>query len=116
MALGGSAALRGFVNWGGPRPAIQWKLYSGPGTVTFGDSTQTNTTVTCSAPGAYTLMLSAADGVHAVAYDAVVVTVFQAIPLTLTRAGSNVTLSWSGGSPAYVVERSGEFRRSRGAR
>ena len=52
-------------------------------------------------------MLSADDGVHAVAYDAVVVTVGQDIILTCNRAGTNLDLSWGGGSPPYVVERRG---------
>ena len=63
-------------------PVIQWKLYSGPGTVTFGNATQTNTTATFSAPGIYTLELSADDGVHAVAYDVAVITVSNVINLS----------------------------------
>jgi hypothetical protein len=50
-------------------------------------------------------MLSAADGVHAVAYDAVVITVSPVILLTIARAGTNVNLTWTGGSPPFVVER-----------
>ena len=81
-----------------------WKLYSGPSPVTFGDASQTNTTATFGAPGTYTLMLSADDGIHAVAYDAVVVTVGQGIALTIAGTDTNLNLSWSGGSPPYVVE------------
>ena len=65
----------------------------------------TNTTATFAAPGVYTLLLSASNGVHAVAYDAVVVSVSQAIIMTATRSGSNLNLSWSGGTPPFVVER-----------
>ncbi len=54
---------------------VRWRLYSGPGEVTFGDASNPSTTVSFSAPGTYTLMLSADDGVHAVAYDAVVISV-----------------------------------------
>ncbi len=54
---------------------VQWKLYSGPAPVVFANAAAAATTATFSAPGSYTLMLSAADGVHAVAYDATVVTV-----------------------------------------
>jgi hypothetical protein len=60
-----------------------------------------------SAPGTYTLELSADDGVHAVAYDAVVITVINGIHVTLTPAGTNVNLSWTGGSPPYVVQWAG---------
>lgn len=99
------AQLQGFVNFSGAPPMIQWKLYSGPGTVTFGDATRTNTTASFSAPGVYTLMLSADDGVHAVAYDAVVVTVTPAITVMIARAGTNLNLTWTGGAPPFVVER-----------
>ena len=44
--------------------------HSGPGTATFTDSTKANTTVSFDAPGAYTLMLSADDGVHTVTLTA----------------------------------------------
>ena len=71
----GTTTLDGVVNDPAHNAAIKWKLYSGPGGVTFGDSTQANTTATFSSSGTYTLMLSADDGVHAVAYDAVVITV-----------------------------------------
>ena len=98
--------LQGVVTFSNPPPAIQWKLYSGPGTVTFGNAAQTNTTATFNAPGIYTLMLSADDGVHAVAYDAVVITVASGILLNATPAGTNLNLSWSGGVAPFVVERS----------
>ncbi len=49
-------------------------VFRGPGTATFGDASQTNTTATFTAAGVYTLELSADDGVHAVAYNAVVIT------------------------------------------
>ncbi|MGZ5022726.1 MAG: hypothetical protein ACXWAX_09080, partial [Chthoniobacterales bacterium] len=45
------------------------------------------------APGTYTLMLSAADGVHAVAYDAVVV---QSVPaVTAARSGNDFVISFA---------------------
>ena len=47
---------------------------------------QTNTTAIFNAPGVYTLMLSADNGVHAVAYDAVVITVPPVITLAFTAA------------------------------
>jgi hypothetical protein len=54
----------------------------------------------------YTLMLSAADGVHAVAYDAVKVNVVQGLLLAISNLGTNLNLSWTGGAPPYVIERS----------
>lgn len=97
--------LQGAVSFSNT-PTIQWKLYSGPGTVTFGNASQTNTTANFSATGIYTLMLSANDGVHAVAYDAVVVNVVQGITVVAAPAGASLNLSWSGGLPPFVVERS----------
>ncbi|HTY86854.1 MAG TPA: hypothetical protein VMB80_05260, partial [Candidatus Acidoferrum sp.] len=107
VPFGQAAALMGFVSFSNSAPVIQWRLYSGPGTVTFGNATQTNTTATFSAPGIYTLELSADDGIHAVAYDAAVMTVANGISMTAMRSGMNLNLSWTGGTPPFVVERAG---------
>ncbi|HWH68502.1 MAG TPA: hypothetical protein VNT26_03915 [Candidatus Sulfotelmatobacter sp.] len=105
-APGAACPLQGFVQFTGAAPAIQWKLYSGPGTVSFANAAQTNTTATFSQSGAYTLLLSADDSLHAVAYDAIVVTVSQSITLTVARTGTNLSLKWTGGSAPYVLEQS----------
>jgi hypothetical protein len=104
VPVGVPVPLPGTVAFSNPPPTIQWKQYSGPGTVTFGNAALTNTTATFSAPGVYTLELSAADGVHAVAYDAAVYTATGAINLFITPAGTNVTLSWTGGTAPFVVQ------------
>ena len=97
--------LQGFVSYNQSVMAIQWKRYSGPTNLTFANAALTNTTVTFNAPGTFTLMLSADDGVHAVAYDAVVITVVPPpISLTIARAGTNVNLNWTGGTAPFVVE------------
>jgi hypothetical protein len=103
--VGVPAALSGAVTFSNTPPAILWKLYSGPGPVAFGNSNQPNTTATFSAPGVYTLMLSADDSVHAVAYDAVVVTVGQGMIVTALRSGPSLSLTWTGGTPPFVIER-----------
>jgi hypothetical protein len=105
VSLGQPVQLQGAVAFSNPPPTNQWKLYSGPAAVTFGNAAQTNTTAGFSAPGVYTLLLSADDGVHAVAYDAMRVTVAQAITIAIARAGTNLNLSWTGSSPPFVVER-----------
>ena len=105
LPLGNPAALQGSAVCPSPS-VVQWKLYSGPGVATFSNPTQTNSGVNFSAPGTYTLMLSVDDNIHAVAYDAMTVTVTQAITLSIARAGTNVTLSWIGGDPPYTLERS----------
>jgi hypothetical protein len=104
--VGVPVALSGTVTFSNTPPAIRWKLYSGPGNVTFGNSNQPATTASFSAPGEYTLLLSASNGVHAVAYDAVVFSVAQAIVAAVRRSGTNLNLSWTGGAPPFVVERS----------
>jgi hypothetical protein len=99
--------LQGVVAFSNSPPVIQWRLYSGPGTVTFANAALTNTTANFSAPGIYTLELSADDGVHAVGYDAVVITVTNTIIVSIARAGTNMNLNWSGGVAPYVVQRTG---------
>src|SRR5208282_4220626 len=107
VPVGVPVQLQGVVVFSNTPPVIQWQKYSGPGTVTFGNAAQTNTTATFSAPGVYTLELSAADGVHAVAYDAAVFTVTNVINLSIALAGKNVNLSWTGGTAPFVVQETG---------
>ena len=106
VPVGVPVQLQGFVSYANTVPAISWKLYSGPANVSFGNPAQTNTTTTFNTPGIYKLMLSASDGVHAVAYAAVTFTATQSLRLAAAPLGTNVNLSWTGGSPPYVVERS----------
>jgi hypothetical protein len=95
--------LQGFVS--SPTPTTnRWTLYSGPTNLAFVNASLTNTTVTFNTNGVYTLMLSASNSVHAVAYDAVVITVAQTLKLAIARAGTNVNLSWTGSAPSFVVE------------
>jgi hypothetical protein len=103
-SVGQPVPLQGVVAFSNSTPVILWKYYSGPGTVTFGNAALTNTSATFSAPGTYTLELSANDGVHAVAYDAVVITVAKGINLSIALSGTNVAVSWTGGSPPYVLQ------------
>ncbi len=108
--VGAPLELRGFVNYSHSAPlTIQWQRYSGPTNVAFAHASQTNTTATFTAPGAYTLKLSASNGIHAVAYDAVVVNITPAISVTIAKSGSSVNLTWSGGGPPFVVERATAF-------
>lgn len=87
---------------------VGWKQYSGPGIATFADATQAQTTVTVSEPGIYTLMLSAADSVHAVAYDAVVIR--SVPPVDLGRNGNDLAVRFATSSGQhYRVEQSSSF-------
>jgi len=74
IPFGATALLQGNVSATLPT-AIQWKVYSGPGTVSFGNAAQPATTAAFSLPGTYTLMLSADDSIHAVSYDATTINV-----------------------------------------
>jgi hypothetical protein len=65
--------------------------------------------VVFSAPGVYTLELSADDSIHAVTYAAVNIMVSPGIWMTATRAGTNVNLTWTGGSPPYIVQQASSF-------
>jgi hypothetical protein len=103
---GMAVQLQGSVAYTGTAPAILWSAYSGPGTVTFANPALTNTTATFSAPGVYLLRLSADDGIHAVAYDAVTITVSTGILLSLAPSGTNLSLSWIGGVPPFTVQES----------
>jgi hypothetical protein len=78
IPFGATATLAGSVTTTGPTPTVQWKMYSGPGTVTFGNPAKAATTASFNLPGDYILMLSASDGIHAIAYDAVTIHVVLA--------------------------------------
>lgn len=103
IAPGATATLQGSAAFAAPAQ-VRWKLYSGPGTVTFADASRTNTTATLTAPGKYTLMLSVDDGIHAVAYDSLVVHVMPGLVLNIVRIGNDVTLRWMGGNPPFRLE------------
>jgi len=102
--FGSPVPLFGWVGFTGTAPVMQWKAYSGPGTVQFANPNQTNTTATFTAPGSYTLMLSASDGIHTVAYDATHVTITQSLTVAISSLSTNISLRWTGGSPPFVVE------------
>ena len=78
IPFGTVAMLQGNITTTGPTPVAQWRMVSGPGIVSFGNPAQATTTAAFSLPGSFTLMLSADDGIHAVAYDAVTITVLFA--------------------------------------
>jgi hypothetical protein len=97
--------LNGFVEYAA-LPTIQWRKYSGPGTVTFNDATRTNATATFSAPGDYVLLLAIDDGIHAVGYDALQITVSDQLA-TAIRSLSNANtadITWNGAVASYVLE------------
>jgi hypothetical protein len=82
---------------------VQWRLYSGPGGATFGNAAQAATTVTFDRPGEHLLMLSASDGIHATAYDAVRVTVAPRIRMERSSGGLSVRVATASSVP-YQLE------------
>lgn len=105
IPFGTSAALAGSVTGSG---LIQWKVLAGPGSVTFANAAQPSTTATFSLPGRYTLALSVADGVHAVAYDPVAIDVL--FSASVVRDGADLLVQFptvSGRS--YRLEYCGGF-------
>jgi hypothetical protein len=71
---------------------VQWTQYSGTG-ATFSTANQAATDVTFNAPAIYTLMVSVADGLHATAYDVVVV---RSLPRTsVTRQGNDFVVTFA---------------------
>jgi len=102
-----AANLAGQVQYTNATPLlVQWKMDSGPGTVTFSNDQQPVTTATFSATGQYTLVLSATDGIHAPAYDGVIITVENTIQLNIQRTSSNMLVTWTGGHEPFHLETS----------
>ena len=98
-------SLAGSIQYTNVAPlTIEWKVYSGPDVVTFGNTNQTNTTATFTTPGQYTLMLSADDGIHTPAYDAVVISVDDPIRMSIQLAKTNVLLQWTGGKAPFELQ------------
>lgn len=107
IPVGTTAQLHASVTYGSP-VTISWKLYSGPAGVTFDNASQAETAATFPIPGTYTLMLGAADGIHAIAYDAVVITV--TLTPTQTMAGNDMQISFPATSGHhYRVENSSDL-------
>jgi hypothetical protein len=59
LSLTGTVTDDGLAN---PTPTSLWTMVSGPGSVTFGSASSTDTTVTFSQAGTYVLQLAASDG------------------------------------------------------
>ncbi|NQX01764.1 hypothetical protein HQ447_14005 [bacterium] len=90
LALGSGGATLNLTGIVSSSAVIQWTLVSGPAAVSFGNPGSAVTSASINLPGSYTLMLSAADGVHPVAYDALVVTV--TLQPTATPSGNDLEL------------------------
>ena len=76
LVLPNQASLDGTVSDDGlpppPNLVTSWSQVSGPGSVTFGNANAVDTTAAFSAPGVYTLRLTANDGAHSTSDDLLV--------------------------------------------
>ena len=92
--------LHGVINAPAGTVTVEWKLYAGLNEVIFGSPNSADTSVGFTQPVSDVFELSADDSVHAVAYDAVVISVMpQARMANLsTRAavGANENVSIGG--------------------
>jgi hypothetical protein len=103
VQLASGATLSGTASGSGI--TTTWSLYdpaSAPGTATIATAGSLTTSVTFSAAGAYTFLLTVADGTHTPAYDAVVVTVSDG-------GGANPVPTLSAISPSSLVAGSGTY-------
>lgn len=103
VQLASGAGLSGSASGSGI--ATTWSLYdpaNAPGTATIAAAGSLNTSVTFSAAGAYTFLLTVANGTHTPAYDAVVITV-------LDGGGANPAPTLSAISPSSLVAGSGTY-------
>lgn len=108
VPLSATVVLPGAVNAPSGNPAILWRKYAGPGTAAIANASALITTATFGVPGTYTLMLSADDGTHAVAYDAAVIQV--RLPLAVQATGPDVLVTFpSTVGLRYRVESTGDL-------
>ena len=70
---------------------MTWSQVSGPGTVTFSKPNSPISDVTFSAPGTYTLRMTATDSVHS-GSDTLVVTVIPGNQAPVVNAGPDQTI------------------------
>jgi K319L-like, PKD domain len=96
IELGGAAELNGSIaDDGRPTPGaltVSWSAVSGPGLVTFTDSTQPRTQARFGAPGTYLLRLTASDGALS-SFDDVQVVVNAANLAPVVGAGPDLTIT-----------------------
>ena len=102
IALPLSATLEGMVTDDGlPAQSTvdsEWTKVSGPGSVTFGDSSEPQTTASFSLPGAYVLRLTASDSQLFTSADVTIVAYLQNQAPTVS-AGPDQTISLPNGAP-----------------
>ena len=103
ITLPDAATLDGTVTDDGPSPlSTLWTQTSGPGTTTFGDASQVDTTASFSVDGIYVLRLTATDGTGSV-FDEVTVTVNPVSEITI-HIGDLDDASAAAGGPNWNAQ------------
>lgn len=106
VSLPASLEVNATVNTSSP-VTLEWKGYSGPAPVTLANAGNATTNVSFTKPGTYTLMFSADDGVHTIAYDALVVEVV--LPVEIAPDGQDLLFSFQTMSgQSYRIEQSSD--------
>ncbi len=103
ITLPASASLQGSITTDDGVPAaatVTWSKISGPGTVTFGNASQPNSSASFSVEGTYVLRLTATDG-ELTAFDEVTVTVSPA-PLVNQPPNVNAGTDQTIALPAFA--------------
>ena len=102
--LGTTVMLHGVVEAPSGMATVNWKLYSGPNEVTLTSPESADTSASFTQPGSYVFELSADDGIHAVAYDAVVVSVMPNARMANLSTRTAVGVSESVSIGGFIVQ------------
>jgi hypothetical protein len=114
IGIDDTATLSALISAPNGGTTINWRVYSGPAAVQITNANSPTANASFSAPGSYTLMVSVADNIHAVAYDAVLIKVMPHVRMASisTRAAvgtaQNVAIAGftiNGDSPKRVLLR-----------
>ena len=102
--LGTAVMLHGAVDAPAGNPTVQWKLYSGPDDAAIEAPGSTETSVNFTQPGSYLLELSANDGAHAVAYDAVAISVMPPVRMANISTRAAIGLAENVSIGGFIVQ------------
>jgi hypothetical protein len=114
IGIDDTATLSALISAPNGGTTINWRVYSGPAAVQITNANSPTANASFSAPGSYTFMVSVADNIHAVAYDAVLIKVMPHVRMASisTRAAvgiaQNVAIAGftiNGDSPKRVLLR-----------
>jgi len=82
---------------------VAWSKLSGPGSAAFADASQTNTTVTFDAPGAYTLRLTVNDGELGASDEVDITAVSTGHMVVVSQTDASTAVTEGGGGDTYRI-------------